>query len=179
MKTKTISVLHRSIYFFVIFTITSTFLSWVTFAKTRSHNVTLTVNAVSVISVMPTTVPTLTIPTGGTAVAIAGVDQMTVTDQTTVLKWGTNSTPMKVTIATTNGSPKYTLQVVATNISSTPSGAGLAAAQFTLSTTAQNLITNIALSMGSCNVLYTGIALASQGTGNDIHSITFTITSGS
>jgi hypothetical protein len=45
----------------------------------------------------------------------------------------------------------------------------------TLSTSAQDLLLNIGRSSGSCTLLYTGIALASQGTGNDVHVITFTV----
>jgi hypothetical protein len=102
--------------------------------------------------------------------AIAGQDQMMTTDQTSSLLWGTNSSLKKVTVNTSLAVPKFTLQLVAVNQT-----VGTAAAQVTLSTTANDLLTNIGRSSGSCGLLYTAIALASQGTGTDSHTITFTV----
>jgi len=175
MKTK--STVQKFNYVLITLSIFIVFLTQITWAqKTVRHNVAVIVNTVSVISVTPGSV-TLTIPSVS-AVMTAGVDQMSVTDQSTLLKWGTNATPMRVTIATNNGSPKYTLQIQAINISATPSGAS-AVSPFTVSTTAQTLVTGLGKSQGSCNVVYTLNALASQGTGNESHQITYTITSGS
>jgi hypothetical protein len=180
---KTTFIFKKNIHFLLIFTITAAFLPQFAFSQAtnpKSHAAAVTVNAYSVITVTPGTVPTLAIPGGATAVVTAGVDNMTVTDNTTVLKWGTNSVnPMKVTIAATSISPKYTLQVLANNIAVVSGVAGTAAPQFSISTGAQSLITNIGLSSGSCNILYTGIAPASQGMGNFTYSITFTIIAGS
>jgi hypothetical protein len=103
--------------------------------------------------------------------AIAGQDQMMTTDQTSTLLWGTNSSLKKITVNTSLATPKYTLQLVALNPT-----VGTAAAQVTLSTIANDLLTNIGRSSGSCGLLYTAIALASQGTGTDSHTITFTVT---
>jgi len=102
--------------------------------------------------------------------AIAGQDQMMATDQTSTLLWGINSSLKKVTVKTSLVTPKYTLQLVAVNPT-----VGTAASQVTLSTTANDFLTNIGRSSGSCGLLYTAIALASQGTGTDAHSITFTV----
>lgn len=104
--------------------------------------------------------------------AIAGQDQMILADQTSTLSWGTNSSSKKITVSTDLSSPKYTLQIEA--VSPT---AGVAASPATLSTVAADLITGIGRSMGSCSLRYTVIALASQGTGTDSHTITFTVTS--
>jgi hypothetical protein len=62
------------------------------------------------------------------------------------------------------------LKIVAVNPT-----AGNAAAEVTLTTTASDFLTNIGRSSGSCGLLYTAIALASQGTGTDSHTITFTV----
>jgi len=179
MKTRMTSLFYKSKISFIAITLFLILLPRISFGQTygtASHNVTVIVNAITVISVTPTTVPTLTIPGGATAVVTAGVDQMTVTDNTTVLKWGTNQTLRKITIYTSLASPLYTLQVLATNIVATPGTAGLAAGQFTISTLAQDLITNLAQSSGHCTLVYTGVALASKGIGTDSHTLTLTIT---
>ena len=102
--------------------------------------------------------------------AIAGQDQMMTTDQTSTLSWGTNSSLKKITVNTSLASPKFTLQLMTVNPT-----IGTAASQVTLSTTANDLLLNIGRSSGTCGLLYTAIALASQGTGTDSHTITFTI----
>jgi hypothetical protein len=102
--------------------------------------------------------------------AIAGQDQMLTTDQTSIFSWGINSSLKKVTVKTSLAAPKFTLQLVVVNPT-----VGTAAAQVTLTTTANDLLINIGRSSGSCGLLYTAIALASQGTGTDSHTITFTV----
>ncbi|HEY6951754.1 MAG TPA: hypothetical protein VI758_05070 [Bacteroidota bacterium] len=102
--------------------------------------------------------------------AVAGQDQMTVTDQTTSLLWGTNSSTKKISVSTSLASPLYTLKVLA--VSPT---VGTAAPQVTLSTLGADLLLNIGRSSGSCKLQYTGIALASKGAGSDSHTITFTV----
>ena len=102
--------------------------------------------------------------------AIAGQDQMVVTDQSSSLLWGTNSSLKKVTVQSNLATPKFTLNVVAVNPT-----AGSAAAEATLTTTAADFLLNIGRSSGTCSLLYTGVALASQGTGTDSHTITFTV----
>ena len=102
--------------------------------------------------------------------AIAGQDQMTTTDQTSTLAWGINSSLKKITVKTSLAAPKFTLQLVAVNPT-----VGTAASQVTLSTTANDLLLNIGRSSGTCSLLYTAVALASQGTGTDSHTITFTV----
>jgi hypothetical protein len=142
-----------------------------TFAQTygtSNHLVTVVVQPVTIIQV---SVGTINLNISG-ANAIAGQDQMSITDQSCTLLWGTNSSLKKITIKTDLVAPLYTVKVVA--LSPT---AGLAASELTLSTTGQDLLTNIGRTSGSSNLRYTGIAYASQGIGTDSHVLTFTIQS--
>jgi len=104
------------------------------------------------------------------ASAVAGQDQMSVTDQSTQLLWGINSSAKKITVKTSLAAPLFTLNLLALNPTQ-----GTASAQVTLSTTAQDFLLNIGRSSGSATLRYTGIALASKGTGSDAHVITFTV----
>lgn len=131
-----------------------------------NHTVTVQVAAISVLQVNAGTV-NLNI---STANAVAGQDQMTTSDQTTTLLWGTNSSAQKITASTSLVAPQFTLKLVA--VSPT---AGTAAPEMTLSSTSSDLLLNIGRNSGSCQLRYTGVALASQGTGTDIHTITLTI----
>ncbi len=131
-----------------------------------NHTVTVQVAAISVLQVSAGTV-NLNI---STANAVAGQDQMTTSDQTTTLLWGTNSSAQKITAATSLVAPQFALKLVA--VSPT---AGTAAPEMTLSSTSSDLLLNIGRNSGSCLLRYTGVALASQGTGTDIHTITLTI----
>lgn len=132
-----------------------------------SHNVTVSVATITLLRVNGGAV-NLSISSGG---VVAGQNQMTVVDQTTSLSWALNSTNKKITVATNLGAPIYTLKLVAL----TPSQ-GTALPEVTLSTTATDLITGIGRTAnGSCTLKYTGVALASQGTGSDNHTITFTL----
>jgi hypothetical protein len=38
-----------------------------------------------------------------------------------------------------------------------------------------DFLTNLGRSSGTCTIRYTGVALASQGTGTDAHNVKFTI----
>ncbi len=133
---------------------------------TANHTVTVSVQPITVIQITGGIV-NLTV-TGSSA--IAGQDQMIVTDQSSTLIWGTNSSLRKVTV-NTNLSPQiFTLEVVAVNPT-----VGTATPTITVTTTPNDFLLNIGRSKGTCGILYTGIALASQGTGTDAHTITFTI----
>jgi hypothetical protein len=133
---------------------------------TTTNKITVKVQTITIVQITGSIV-NLTV--SGTN-AIAGQDQMIATDQSSTLLWGTNSSLKKVTVKTNLAAPKYTLQLVA--VSPT---VGTAASQVTLSTAASDLVTNIGRSSGSCGLLYTAIALASQGIGTDAHTITFTV----
>ena len=133
---------------------------------TATHTVTVQVSVITAVQVAGGTV-NLNI---SNANVIAGQDQMSVVDQSTSLLWGTNSSARKVTVRTSLAAPKFTLKLLALNPTQ-----GTAAPEVTLAASAQDLLLNIGRSLGSCTLRYTGIALASQGTGNDTHVITFTV----
>lgn len=133
---------------------------------TASHTVRVTVATITTLQVTSGTV-NLAI-TG--ADAVAGQDQMTTTDQSTSLLWGVNSSAKKITVQSSLAAPLFTLKLLA--VAPTQ---GTAAPEVTLSSVPQNLLLDIGRSSGTCVLKYTGIALASQGTGNDPHTITFTI----
>jgi hypothetical protein len=134
-------------------------------ADTDDHQVTVTVNAINEIAV-----------TGGDIVltinsATAGSDPDSENDATTGLLWTTNETGKKITVETDNAAQNFTLKVVATGVTG-----GTAAAEVTLTTTPTNYVTGIAETLGGCTSSYTASATAAQGTGSDVHVVTFTIT---
>jgi hypothetical protein len=133
---------------------------------TATNAITVKVQAITIVQITGSIV-NLTVSGSN---AIAGQNQMMTTDQTSTLSWGINSSLKKITVNTSLAAPKFTLQLVA--VSPT---VGTAASQVTLSTTANDLVLNIGRSSGSCGLLYTAVALASQGTGTDSHTITFTV----
>jgi hypothetical protein len=168
MRTKMISIFYnkRTITSLVItlFVILS---SGITFSQTtRSHTITVIVNPVTVMQLIGGTI-NLNI-TG--ANAIAGQDQMSVTDQTTTILWGINRSLRKITIKTDLTPQKFAVTALAVNPT-----VGTAATEVTLSTAAYDLLTDLGRSSGSASIRYTGIALASQGTGSESHFITMTI----
>ncbi|MBI3579412.1 MAG: hypothetical protein HY089_08415, partial [Ignavibacteriales bacterium] len=131
-----------------------------------SHTITVVVNTITMVSVSASSVSMTITGTG----AIAGQDQMTVTNSSTSLLWGVNSSLKKITAQTNLGAPLFAMNLLAASPT-----AGTAAPEITLSATPTDLLTNIGRSLGSCTLQYTGVALASQGTGTDSHTITFTI----
>jgi len=175
-RAKMISFLKKRTIYSTAITLFITFLLLSTLcrAQSRNHIVTVIVDPVSVIAVAPVAV-NLNIPDGPTAVVIAGQDEMRVTDQSSVLRWGTNEDQGKVTISTNPASRLFRLQVVVNNIVANPGTAGQVVAQFDITDTDHDLITNVARSSGHCSLLFTGIALASAGIGNDSHTLTLTM----
>ena len=133
---------------------------------TANHAVTVQVATITGLQISAGSV-TLNI---ASASAVAGQDIMSVSDQSTSLLWGTNSSSRKITINSSLVAPTFTLNALALNPTQ-----GLSAAEATLSSTPVDFLLNIGRSLGSCSIRYTGIALASQGTGTDSHTITFTI----
>lgn len=131
-----------------------------------SHVVTVQVATITIVQVSSGSV-NLNI---ASANAVAGQDMMTVTDQSTLLTWGTNSSNRKITIQSNLPAPLFTLKAAA--ISPTQ---GTAAPEATLTVTAVDFLTNIGRSLGNCTIRYTGVAYASQGIGTDAHTVTFTV----
>jgi len=131
-----------------------------------SHTITVTVSTITNVTVTGGAV-SFTI-TG--ANAVAGQNTMSATNQATSLQWGINSSTKKVTVQTNLTTQLFALKLVALNPT-----VGTAASQVTITHTAQDFLTNLGRSTGSCTLQYTAVALASQGTGTDSHTITFTI----
>ena len=138
-------------------------------ANTDSHTVTVTVAAINEIDV--DTNVTLTVNS-----ATAGQDPDVVTDNTSAdLKWTTNEASKKITVATNLAAPNFSLTAQAVNISGSGTP-GTAAGAVTLSTTAADLITGISTSAASCDLQFVASATAAQGTGSDVHTVTYTLT---
>lgn len=135
-------------------------------ADNDNHTVTVTVSAVNEVAISGGNI-TLTINS-----ATAGSDLTDATDSTTCdLDWTTNESSKKITVATDQGSPDYTLKVVAANVSG-----GAAASEVTLSTTATDFVTAIGTTIGGCDLNYTAEATVSDGTGSNVHTVTYTLT---
>ena len=135
-------------------------------AQTASHTVTVQVATIVALQVSSGTI-NMTIDGSN---AVAGQDNMSTTNSSTSLLWGINSSLQKVTVQTSLASPLFTLKVLAVSPSQ-----GTAAPEVTLSTTPVDFLLDVGRSTGSATLQYTGIALASQGTGTDAHTITFTV----
>lgn len=135
-------------------------------SNTVNHSVTVQVNAINEVALSGGNI-TLTVNT-----ATAGSEPDAATDNTSCdLLWTTNETSKKITVATDQGSPTFTLKVVAQNVSG-----GTAASEVTLSTSAQDFVTGVGTTTGSCDLSYTVSATASDGTGSDVHTVTYTLT---
>lgn len=79
--------------------------------------------------------------------------------------------PQKITVETNVGNPIFTLKVEAVGVRN-----GISTGELTLAPIAQDLITNISRNGSrSCDLKYTLVALVSDGTGTDVHTVTYTI----
>ena len=131
-----------------------------------NHQVTVQVQAINEVSVSGGNV-TLTIST-----ATAGSDPDDASYNSTCdLLWTTNEASKKITVVTSLASQNFTLKVLAQNVTG-----GSAAGQVTLSTTPSDFVTGVATTTGSCDLQYTATATAANGTGSDVHTVTYTIT---
>jgi hypothetical protein len=135
-------------------------------ADNTSHTVTVTVSPINEIALTGGNI-TLTVNA-----ATAGDDPDEAANGTCQLAWTVNTSNKKITVATNQATFNHTLEVVATGVTG-----GTAAAERTLSTTAQDLVTGITTTLGGCTLDYTASATAAQGTGTVAHTVTFTITS--
>ncbi|MBM3324892.1 MAG: hypothetical protein FJY66_04415 [Calditrichaeota bacterium] len=133
-----------------------------------NHTVTVQVNAINEIAITGGN-KTLTIST-----ATAGSDPDDATNSECTLAWTTNETGKKITVATNLASQNFTLKVEATGVSG-----GTSAGQKTITDTAADLVTAVAETTGGCTLSYTAQATAAQGTGSDVHTVTYTITAAS
>ena len=133
---------------------------------TANHAVTVQVATITVLQVSAGSV-NLNIASSS---AVAGQDMMSVSDESTTLLWGTNSGGRKITVNSSLSAPTFTLKTLAVNPTQ-----GSPAAEAILTSTPVDFMLNVGRSLGTCFIRYTGTALASQGTGTDSHTITFTI----
>jgi hypothetical protein len=137
--------------------------------NTDNHTVTVTVDAINEIAVTGGDI-TLTINT-----ATAGSDPDAQTDNTCGLLWTTNEPGKKITAASDEAAPNFTLKVLAQAVTG-----GTASAEATLSnTTARDVVEGVATTTGGCTLRYTASATAAQGTGTVNHTVTYTVTDAS
>lgn len=137
-------------------------------ADNDNHQVTVTVNDINELAVSGGDI-TLTI-----SAATAGQNPNQATNNTTGLDWTVNTTNKKITVATNQATFAHTLFVQAASVSG-----GTSAGEVTVSDTAQDLVTGIATTLGSCTLNYRATVTAAQGTQSVAHTITYTITAGS
>ena len=148
--------------------LTSTALTYQAFSQfgVSSHIITVQVQQITGVQV---NVVSISLAITG-ANAVAGQDMMTTSDQSSTLLWGINGGTKKITVNTNVAAPLFALKIEA--LSPTQ---GTAAPEVTLSTAPSDFLLNVGRSSGSCTLRYTGVALASQGTGTDAHTVTFTV----
>jgi hypothetical protein len=105
--------------------------------------------------------------------ATAGQDPDAASDSSSqTLAWTTNEEGKKITVSASGALTAHTLKVVATNVSG-----GTAADEVTLTGSAQNLVTGISETVGSCGLTFTASATAAQGKASIVeHTITYTLT---
>ena len=135
-------------------------------ADTDNHQVTVQVTAINEVGITGGNI-TLTINS-----ATAGSQPTDAVDNTTCdLAWSTNQSAKKITVQTSLGSPTFSLKVLAQNVTG-----GTAGPEVTVSTSAQDFVSSISTTVGACDLQYTASATLGDGTGSDVHTITYTMT---
>ena len=137
-------------------------------AATDNHTVTVTLTAINEVAITGGNI-TLTINT-----AVAGGEPSDAVDNTTCdLDWTTNEASKKITVVSnlSAAAQDFTLLVVAQSVTG-----GTAASEVTVDDSAADFVTAISTTTGGCDLQYTGQALISDGTGSDVHTITYTLT---
>ena len=130
------------------------------------HQVTVQVNAINELALTGGNI-TLTVST-----ATAGQEPDSVTNNACSLAWTDNQANRKITVATNLASPLFTLKVLAQSVTG-----GSAAPEVTLSNTAADFVTGVSKTTGGCTLRYATAVTAAQGTGTDVHTVTYTLTS--
>ena len=133
--------------------------------NTASHTVTVQVNAINELALTGGNI-TLTVST-----ATAGQEPDSVTNSTCSLAWTANQANRKITVATNLATQNFTLKVLAQSVTG-----GTAAPEATLSNMAADFVTGVSKTTGGCTLRYTASATAAQGTGSDVHTVTYTLT---
>jgi hypothetical protein len=135
-------------------------------ADTDNHQVTVQVTAINEVGITGGNI-TLTINS-----ASAGSQPTDAVDNSTCdLAWSTNQSSKKITVQSNLGTPTFSLKVVAQNVTG-----GTAGSEVTVSTSAQDFVSSISTTVGSCDLQYTASATLGDGTGSDVHTITYTMT---
>jgi hypothetical protein len=130
-----------------------------------SHSVTVHVDAINEVAITGGDI-TLTVNS-----AMAGSQPDHATNANCHLQWTTNEAGKKITVESDQASPTFTLQVEATGVSG-----GTAASVVTITDSPTDFVTGIATTIGNCRLSYTAIATAAEGTGQDVHTVTYTLT---
>jgi hypothetical protein len=138
-------------------------------SDTDSHTVTVNVSSITELSIQGGNV-TLTINSG---TAESGPESAS--DSSTELFWSTNEVDKKITVETNLAAPNFTLSVQADNIAGSGTAIGTSAGQVFVSTTPQDFVTAISEAEAHAALAYFAEADASDGTGSDVHTITYTI----
>lgn len=132
-----------------------------------NHTVTVQVAAINEIAITGGNI-TLTINT-----ATAGSEPDEKVDNSTCdLLWTTTETSKKITVATDQVSPTFDLRVKPKFVTG---GTGILG-EVSLTTSAQDFVTDVATTTGSCDIQYKAVATASDGTGSEVHTVTYTLT---
>ena len=132
---------------------------------TASHVVTVVVQPINEISLEGGDL-TLTIDT-----AQAGREPDGAIDGSARLLWTTNESNRKITVASDRASFEFDLLLEAVNVRG-----GVSAGPVRIAATPRDLVTGIGNSVGSADLLYTARANSADGTGREVHTISFTIT---
>jgi len=135
--------------------------------QSASHTVTVQVNAINEI-----------VLTGGDIAltinsATAGQQPDPATNMACTLAWTATPANTKITVATSLASPTFTLRILAQSVTG-----GTAAPEVTLTSTAVDFITGAGRTTGACTLRYAAWVTAAQGTGTDVHTVTYTLTAG-
>jgi hypothetical protein len=135
--------------------------------SSANQTVTVQVAAINEIAVTGGNI-TLTINT-----ATAGSEPDAASDNSSCdLLWTTTEASKKITVATDQASPTFDLMVKPKFVTG---GTGVSG-EVTLTTSAQDFVTDVATTTGSCDLQYNAVATASDGTGSEVHTVTYTLT---
>ncbi len=133
-----------------------------------SHNVTISVSAISVMEMTGGTDLTITI----NACSDPGSQPDPVQNTDRGLEWTTNETSKKITVAADAAYSTYSLAVVATGVS----GGSPEASVDLDDTDTHDFVTSVAETVGACTIQYTASATAGAGDGSEMHQVTYTLT---
>ncbi len=134
-------------------------------ASNVNHQVTVTVTAINEITLAGGNI-TLTINS-----ATGGSEPDPATNATCSIAWTTTETGRKITAQTSLATPEYELEVEATGVTG-----GTTAGAVVLTTTGQDFVTGVAETTGGATLSYTATATASDGTGTEVNTVTYTVT---